>query len=82
MTINRTDEFNSAEHKLTAKLPLKYTVDIYRRRDGDVQCLWSPTVPDFTSRHVRRKVLPAYQTAMLAFIALSNEAITADKASL
>jgi hypothetical protein len=76
MTINWTHEFNSAEHKVTAKLPLKYTVDIYRRGDGDVQCLWSPSVPNFTSRHVRRKVLPAYQAAMMTFLAENSEAIT------
>lgn len=82
MTINRTDEFNSAENKITATLPLKFTVDIYRRGDGDIQCLWSPYVPNFSKRHVRRKVLPAYQAAMLTFIASSNEAMPTDKASL
>lgn len=68
-------EFQAATIKATYKLPLKHVVEIYQRPGGAIQCIWTPDVPDTSNRHVRSKVMPAYQEAMMTFMAANSEAM-------
>lgn len=46
MTDGRSHGFRQATEKTLAILP-GYTLEIYRRPDGETQCVWHPKRPDF-----------------------------------
>lgn len=67
MTDGRSHGFRQAKDKTLAILPTGYTLEIFRRPDGETQCVWLPKRPDFKQRAVREAVLPHYDTAIRAF---------------
>ncbi|MCR6722798.1 hypothetical protein [Agrobacterium fabrum] len=81
MTAKFEAEFQAATIKTTAKLPLGFTAEIYQRPNGMIQCLWTPHVPSANNRHMRNKVMPAYQAAMVEFLRQHSAELSAGMAS-
>ncbi len=75
MTDGRSHGFTQAKDKSLAFLPTGHTLEIYRRPDGETECVWLPKRPDFKQRAVREAILPHYDAAIASFASMFGKPV-------